>query len=68
MGFYLIIERKIIGLVHYRLGPNKVVYLGLLQFLLDLIKLILKEYLYLYIFKFNYLFILFIILIISLIF
>lgn len=68
IGFYLLIERKLISLIHYRLGPNKILYLGLLQFLLDLLKLIFKEYLYVNLFKFNFLLIIILILFIRIIF
>lgn len=68
IGFYLILERKLIGLIHFRLGPNKILFLGLLQFLLDLVKLILKENLYIYLFKFNYLLIILFILLIRILF
>lgn len=43
IGFFLLIERKIIGLVQFRLGPNKVLFLGILQFFIDFIKLLVKE-------------------------
>ena len=68
MGFYLLIERKLMGLLHYRLGPNKVLFIGLIQFIFDLIKLVFKEYKYMYIIKINYLFIIILILFISFVF
>lgn len=43
VGFYILIERKILGYFNNRLGPNKIGILGLIQFLVDLIKLIFKE-------------------------
>lgn len=68
MGFFILIERKLIGLVHYRFGPNKILLNGLLQFLIDLVKLFIKENVFIYLFKLNYLVNLFLILIFSLIF
>lgn len=65
IGFFLLIERKLISLIHYRFGPNKVLFIGLLQFLLDLLKLIFKDYIYLYLFNLNYIIYLFIILFFS---
>lgn len=44
VAFFTLFERKVIGLVHFRLGPNKVSYLGLLQPLLDAFKLLSKFY------------------------
>jgi len=38
MGFFLLIERKLIRLIQFRLGPNKIIFVGLLQFLFDIIK------------------------------
>lgn len=38
-------ERKIIGLIHYRKGPNKLVITGLTQPISDAIKLLRKEFL-----------------------
>jgi NADH-quinone oxidoreductase subunit H len=43
VAFFTLFERKIMGLVHIRLGPNKVAYLGLLQPLLDAFKLLSKS-------------------------
>lgn len=37
-------ERKIIGLMHFRLGPNKVIQWGISQPIADALKLLTKEY------------------------
>jgi NADH-quinone oxidoreductase subunit H len=41
--FYTLLERKILSYSQFRLGPNKVRLIGLLQALLDGIKLIINE-------------------------
>jgi len=43
VAFFTLFERKIISLVHLRLGPNKVSMLGLLQPILDAAKLLTKQ-------------------------
>lgn len=43
VAFFTLFERKVIGLFHIRLGPNKVSFLGLLQPLLDAFKLLRKQ-------------------------
>lgn len=43
VAFFTLFERKLIGLVHLRVGPNKVGYFGLLQPLLDAFKLLSKS-------------------------
>jgi len=43
VAFFTLFERKVIGLFHLRLGPNKVGGLGLLQPLLDAFKLLSKQ-------------------------
>lgn len=43
VAFFTLFERKVIGLVHLRLGPNKVSFLGILQPLLDAFKLLSKQ-------------------------
>ncbi len=43
VAFFTLFERKVIGLFHLRLGPNKVSLLGLLQPLLDAFKLLTKQ-------------------------
>ena len=43
VAFFTLFERKVIGLFHNRLGPNKVSFVGLVQPLLDAFKLISKQ-------------------------
>lgn len=57
VGFYMLIERKFLGYVNNRKGPNKIIFLGFFQFIVDLIKLLCKENLNLIFFvKFSYYF------------
>lgn len=42
VAFFTLFERKVIGLFHNRLGPNKVSFIGLFQPLLDAFKLLTK--------------------------
>nr|APF47534.1 NADH dehydrogenase subunit 1 [Diolcogaster sp. SNS-2016] len=44
VGFLTLYERKIMGLFHYRKGPNKNFFIGLFQPFNDAIKLIMKEF------------------------
>nr|QHB74177.1 NADH dehydrogenase subunit 1 [Bolanusoides shaanxiensis] len=44
VGFFTLLERKIMGYIHIRRGPNKLGYLGLLQPLSDGSKLFIKEH------------------------
>lgn len=43
VAFFTLFERKVIGLFHLRVGPNKVSFVGLLQPLLDAFKLLTKQ-------------------------
>lgn len=43
VAFFTLFERKVIGLFHNRIGPNKVSFLGLVQPLLDAFKLLTKQ-------------------------
>lgn len=42
VAFFTLFERKLIGLIHSRLGPNKVGLAGLIQPILDAVKLLTK--------------------------
>lgn len=43
VAFFTLFERKVIGLFHNRVGPNKVSFVGLVQPLLDAFKLLTKQ-------------------------
>lgn len=43
VAFFTLFERKVIGLFHNRLGPNKVSFVGIVQPLLDAFKLLTKQ-------------------------
>lgn len=43
VGFYTLLERKVIGFIQGRVGPNRVGFRGTFQWLADVLKLVLKE-------------------------
>lgn len=43
VAFFTLFERKFIGLIHSRVGPNKVAFAGLIQPILDALKLLTKS-------------------------
>ena len=43
VAFFTLFERKMMGLVHLRVGPNKVSFIGLIQPILDAVKLLTKK-------------------------
>ncbi|WP_369409850.1 NADH-quinone oxidoreductase subunit H [Wolbachia endosymbiont of Corcyra cephalonica] len=44
IAFVTLLERKILGYIQLRKGPNKVLYIGLIQPVIDGIKLFMKEF------------------------
>lgn len=43
VAFFTLFERKLMGLIHSRTGPNKVRFLGIVQPILDALKLLTKS-------------------------
>ncbi len=43
VAFFTLFERKLIGLIHSRVGPNKVSFIGIIQPILDALKLLTKS-------------------------
>jgi len=43
VAFFTLFERKVMGLFHLRVGPNKVSFVGIVQPLLDGLKLFSKQ-------------------------
>ena len=43
MAFFTLLERKVLGYLQLRKGPNKIIIIGILQPISDAIKLFIKE-------------------------
>lgn len=44
VAFLVVVERKLLGYIQDRKGPNKVIFLGIFQPFSDAVKLFIKEY------------------------
>nr|AAW24406.1 NADH dehydrogenase subunit 1 [Ferrisia gilli] len=67
VGFYSLIEQKILGYMNNRIGPNKILFIGLIQFISDFIKLVFKDNIYLLLFNYlSYYFFIYMFFVISL--